>query len=171
MTTTVDGKPAVNLKLRDTSVVYNIKPKLDNSSLCNLSYTCLFNVPSDADIVSFIKGYDNETQQGIYIYAQFNRYFGGSEEGDLILHVKLNQEEKIYTIPNFKSGTWHGTVVSVSNEFKQIGVYVYEIIEDVADITNHTDFKQIFNSIASIQPQEFDLTQVYLDRDYIYYQK
>jgi hypothetical protein len=161
MTTTVDGKPAVNLKLRDTSVVYNIRPKLDNESLCNLSYTCLFNVPPDSDIVSFIKGYDNETQKGIYIYAQFNRYFGGSEEGDLILHVKLNQEEKIYTIPNFKSGTWHGTVVSVSNEFKQIGVYIYEIIEDVADITNHTDFKQIFNSVASMQPQEFDLDQFY----------
>lgn len=163
MTGTVDGKDAVTLKLRETSIVYNRKPEfgLAGTSIDNLSYTCLFNVPSDSEIVSLIKGYDNESESGIYIYAQFNKYFGSSDEGDLILNVKLNTIEKTYTITNFKSNSWYGAVISVSNEFKQIGIYLYDIIEDVSDISNHSDFKKVFENISSMTPQTFNIEQPY----------
>jgi hypothetical protein len=157
----IDGKNAVSLKLRETSIVYNVTPKFGVDDIDNLSYTCLFNIPSDSEIVSFVKGYDNESESGLYIYAQFNKYFGGSDEGDLILKVKINSIEKTYTISNFKSGTWHGAVISISNEFKQIGVYVYDIIEDPSDITNHIDFKKIFENIASMTEETFDIQQPY----------
>ena len=157
----VDNKSAVSLKLRDTSIVYNLKPSFGIDGIDNLSYTNIFNVPSNSEIVSFIKGYDNESESGIYIYAQFNKYFGDSGDGDLIFKVKINDIEKTYTIANFKSGSWHGSVVSVSNEFKQIGIYIYDIIEDPADITNHTDFKKIFENISSITEQTFDIEQNY----------
>jgi len=157
----IDGKSAVSLKLRETSIVYNVTPKFGVDDIDNLSYTCLFNIPSDSEIVSFVKGYDNESESGLYIYAQFNKYFGGGDEGDLILKVKINSIEKTYTISNFKSGAWHGAVVSISNEFKQIGVYVYDIIEDPSDITNHIDFKKIFENIASMTEETFDIQQPY----------
>lgn len=159
----VDGKDATTLKLRETSIVYNRKPEfgLSGSYIDNLSFTCLFNIPSDAEIVSMIKGYDNESESGLYIYAQFNKYFGSSNEGDLILNVKINNIEKTYTITNFKSGNWYGTVVSVSNEFKQIGIYLYDIIEDVSDLSNHSDFKKVFENISSMEPQSFNIDQPY----------
>ncbi len=163
MTGQVDGKDAVTLKLRETSIVYNRKPEfgLSGSYIDNLSFTCLFNIPSDAEVVSMIKGYDNESESGLYIYAQFNKYFGSSNEGDLILNVKLNNIEKSYTIANFKSGNWYGAVVSVSNEFKQIGTYLYDIVEDVSDLSNHSDFKKVFENISSMEPQSFNIDQPY----------
>jgi hypothetical protein len=163
MTGQVDGKDAATLKLRETSIVYNRKPEfgLSGSYIDNLSFTCLFNIPSDAEVVSMIKGYDNESESGLYIYAQFNKYFGSSNEGDLILNVKINNIEKSYTITNFKSGNWYGAVVSVSNEFKQIGIYLYDIVEDVSDLSNHSDFKKVFENISSMEPQSFNIDQPY----------
>ena len=108
-----------------------------------------------------IKGYDNESESGLYIYAQFNKYFGSSSDGDLIINVKINNIEKSYTITNFKSGNWYGAVVSISNEFKQIGIYLYDIIEDVSDLSNHSDFKKIFENISSMTPQSFNIDQPY----------
>lgn len=161
MTGTVDGKPAVTLKLRETSIVYNRKPEFGTNGVDNLSYTCMFNVPSDSEIVSFINGYDNESESGIYIYAQFNKYFNDQPEGDLIINVKINSILKTYTITNFVSGNWHSLVVSVSNEFKQIGVYLYNVVEDISDLSNHTDFKKIFENVASMQEQSFNIEQPY----------
>ena len=163
MTGTVDGKDATTLKLRETSIVYNRKPEfgLAGTNNDNLSYTCLFNIPTDSEIVSLIKGYDNESESGLYIYAQFNKYFGSSEEGDLILNVKINTIEKTYTITNFKANNWYGAVVSVSNEFKQIGIYLYDIVEDVSDLSNHSDFKKVFENISSMTPQSFKIDQPY----------
>jgi hypothetical protein len=127
----------------------------------NLSYTSLFNVPSSATAISFINGYDNETSSGLLIEAQFVKYFGDQPEGDLNLTVKINSQVKNYTIVNFKSGAWHAIVVSLSNEFKQCGIYVYSIEEDPADIINHNDFKRIFSSSSSLIPVDFDLDQYY----------
>ena len=163
MTSQVDSKDAVTLKLRETSIVYNRKPEFGTSEtdIDNLSYTCLFNVPTDAEIISLIKGYDNETESGLYIYAQFNKYFGSSDEGDLIFNVKINGVEKSYTIVNFKSNNWYGAVVSISNEFKQIGVYIYDIIEDISDLSNHSDFKKVFENVSSMTVQTFNIDQPY----------
>ncbi len=48
-------------------------------------------------------------------------------------------------------------VISVSNEFNQMGAYVYSIVEDPADIINHNEFTKIFENISSFQNQEFNL--------------
>jgi hypothetical protein len=163
MTGQVDLRDAITLKLRETSIVYNEKPEfgLSGTGVDNLSYTCIFNIPPDSEIVSLIKGYDNESESGIYIYAQFNKYFGNLDEGDLILNVRINNIEKTYTVINFKSNNWYGVVVSVSNEFKQMGVYLYDIIEDTSDLSNHSDFKKIFENISSMTPQSFKINQPY----------
>jgi hypothetical protein len=161
MVSTVDSKPAAVLKLRETSIVYNRLPEFGSNGIDNLSYTCMFNVPGDSEIVSFINGYDNESQSGIYFYAQFNKYFGDQPEGDLILNIKVNDNLSTFTISNFESGTWHSAVISISNEFKQMGVYLYKTIEDASDLTNHTDFSKIFENVSSMQEKNFKLEQPY----------
>jgi hypothetical protein len=163
MTSSINGEDAVTLKLRETSIIYNRTPEfgLSGAGIDNLSYTCLFNIPADSQIVSLIKGYDNESESGIYIYAQFNKYFGSSPEGDLILNIKINNVEKTYTIVNFKSDNWYGIVISVSNEFKQMGVYLYDIVEDQTDLSNHSDFKKVYENISSMNPLSFKVDQPY----------
>lgn len=148
-------------KIRDTAVVYNAQPKFNATSEKNLSFTCLFNVPSLSDTINFINGYDNLTSSGIRITATFNRYSSTLPEGDFVLTVKVNTLVKTYTINNFVSDAWHAMVVSMSNEFLQIGAYVYKIKEDPSDLINHNDFVQILSNTSSFSQQTFDITQNY----------
>lgn len=157
----VAPKQFLRLRVRQTAVVYSTQPKFNSVDSKNLSFTCLFNVPSSADLLYFINGFDNESASGIKIEGQFIRYFSSQPEGDLNLTVTLNSTVKNYTISNFKSAAWHSLVVSVSNEFKQCGVYVYSIEEDPADIINHNDFKPVLSSISSLPTISFDVEQYY----------
>jgi len=148
-------------KVRDTAVVYNAQPKFDSESNKNLSFTCLFNVPSTADTLNFIDGYDELTSSGIRVTATFTRYTSTLPEGDFVLIVVVNSLIKTYTINNFVSDSWHALVVSMSNEFLQCGAYVYSIKEDPSDIINHNDFVRLLATTSSFVQQSFDLTQNY----------
>lgn len=152
-----NGNPIVKFKVREPSVIYNAEPQFNLTDLCNISFTALFNVNGSADIIQFINGWDNETQRGIKISGQFVRYIGSEPEGDLNILIEINGSQKSYSINNFVSGEWHAIVISISNEFKQIGAYIYAIKEDPADIINHNEFIEVLNQQDSFQPQEFDL--------------
>lgn len=148
-------------KVRDTAVVYNAQPKFNATTDKNLSFTCLFNVPSLSDTLNFIDGYDDLTSSGIRVTATFSRYTSTLPEGDFILTVKVNTLVKTYTINNFVSDSWHAMVVSMSNEFLQCGAYVYKIKEDPSDLVNHNDFVRILSNTSSFTQQTFDITQNY----------
>jgi hypothetical protein len=148
-------------KVRDTAVVYNAQPKFNATTDKNLSFTCLFNVPGLADTISFIDGYDNLTSSGIRITATFSRYSSTLPEGDFVLTVRVNTLVKTYTINNFVSDSWHAMVVSMSNEFLQIGAYVYRIKDDPSDLVNHNDFIRILSNTSSFTQHTFDITQNY----------
>jgi hypothetical protein len=162
LTDTLGADSIATFRVRESAVIYNAKPKFNSTEIRNLSFTCLFNVPSSSDVVSFINGYDNELQAGLRITGSFSRYNLSNPEGDLTLLVEINGQNKFYTINNFISGTWHAMVVSISNEFLQIGTYVYRIIEDTGDIINHNDFRKILSSTASFAQETFDLDQNYV---------
>jgi len=163
--TSIDGgKQKVKFKVREAAVIYKASPIFNQTDVCNLSFTSLFNVGETGDAIQFLNGYNNDLQQGIRISGQFIKYFGNVPEGDLNISVDLNGIQKNYTITNFKSGGWHAIIVSISNEFKQCGVYVYSIKEDPADIMNHNDFIRVFSSTSSIPISEFNLPD---DRYYI----
>lgn len=150
-----------SFKAKDTAIVYSALPKFNHTDAQNLSFSCLFNVPSDSDTIAFIDGYDNESSKGIRVTATFSRYNSTLPEGDLTITVTINLQVKTYAIPNFVSGIWHAMVISASNEFRQCGAYVYEIKEDPSDLINHNDFLRKLSSTSSFTPEEFDLTQNY----------
>lgn len=153
--------PTANFRIRDTAVIYNATPQFNLTTVKNISFSCIFNVPSISDTLHFIDGYDNDLSSGLRVSATFNRYSSTLPEGDLILTVTTNLQVKTYTINNFVSGTWHALVVSISNEFLQCGAYVYEIKEDPSDIINHNDFVRRLATTSSFIHEEFNLTQNY----------
>ena len=161
LTDTVNSVNVASFKLRESAIIYNALPRFNNIDAKNLSFTCLFNVPSTADSISFIDGYDDDTQSGIRITALFTRYNSTLPEGDLTITVKINSQIKTYTINNFVSSIWHALVISVSNEFNQCGAYVYSIKEDPSDIINHNNFIRVLANTASFNTEVFDLTQNY----------
>jgi len=142
--------PTAQFRIRNTAIIYNAQPKFDLTENQNLSFTCLFNVPSTSDSIRFIDGYDNLDSKGVRI-----------PEGDLVITVIVNSLVKTYTITNFVSDSWHAMVISMSNEFLQCGAYVYKIKEDPSDIINHNDFVRILANTSSFTQQTFDLTQNY----------
>lgn len=152
-----NGNPIVRFKVREPSVIYNAEPQFNQTDICNLSYTALFNVNSNAESIQFINGWDNESNQGIKIYGQFTKYISAEPEGDLAITIEINSFQKTYTISDFSSDKWHSIVISISNEFKQIGAYVYSIQEDPGDIINHNEFIELLNQVESFTPQEFNL--------------
>jgi hypothetical protein len=161
LTSTSGPDSIMTLRVKDTAVVYNAKPVFNDTTDKNISFTCLFNVPSTSDTVNFIHGFDDETSSGIKISANFIRYNSTLPEGDLILTTTINSQVKTYTVSNFISGSWHAIVISASNEFSQFGAYVYRIIEDTSDIINHTDFRKMLGATSSLSPANFNLSQNY----------
>tara|TARA_B100000497_G_C7675075_1_gene407738 strand:+ start:110 stop:1441 length:1332 start_codon:yes stop_codon:yes gene_type:complete len=152
------ANPIVSFKVRESAIVYNAEPVFNTTSYCNLSYTALFNLNIGSDVVQFINGYDNATNKGIKVSAQFVKYTGNVLDGDLTITVTINTTDKTYLIPNFISGNWYGIIVSLSNEFNQCGVYLYSITEDVADIVNHNDFVSVYENESALTTSEFELT-------------
>ena len=150
-----------SFRVRDTAVVYNAVPQFNITTVKNLSFTCLFNVPGTADSLNFIDGYDDETSTGIRISATFSKYSSSLPEGDLTITTLINAQVKTYTLANFVSDSWHALVVSVSNEFLQFATYVYKINEDPSDIINHNDFVNKLAVTSSFTQETFDLTQNY----------
>jgi hypothetical protein len=161
LTETIGTKKYLSLKTKQTAVVYTAKPKFNNTDCRNLSFTSLFNVPTNSTLINFIDGYNNESQLGIKLFGQFTKYSNSEPEGDLILTLIINSQTKTFTINNFISGVWCAIVISISNEFKQCGAYIYSIKDDPSDISNHNDFIKIYENISSIQISEFDLDQYY----------
>jgi hypothetical protein len=162
LTGTVGSNTVSTFKVRESAVVYNAQPKFNSTDTKNLSFTCLFNVPSTADTVNFIDGYDSDTTSGLRITGSFSRYSSTLPEGTLTINLEVNDTVKTYTITNFISATWHAMVISISNEFLQCGAYIYQILEDPSDIINHDMFSRKLASISSFAQKEFDLTQNYV---------
>ncbi len=158
---TVSGTDYARFKVKENAVMYNSQPKFNTTDLQNLSYTALFSILDQNSSVQFLNGFDNENQTGIKISGQFIKYFTAQPEGDLNLEVQINSQIKQYTISNISSSKWYAIVVSISNEFKQMGLYIYEITEDPSDIINHNDFKQVSSNISSIQVAEFSNESYY----------
>ena len=162
LTDTVAGKTTATFKVREPAIVYTATPTFNNTTDRNLTFTCLFNVPSSGGPINFIDGFDSESQSGIQITGSFTRYISTEPQGVLAISVKVNSQVKNYSIANFVSAQWHAMVISISNEFLQCGAYVYKIVEDPSDIINHNDFLPILQSTSSFTLTEFDIDQNYI---------
>ena len=162
LTDTVAGKTTATFKVREPAIVYTATPTFNNTTDRNLTFTCLFNVPSSGGPINFIDGFDSESQSGIQITGSFTRYVSTEPQGVLAISVKVNSQVKNYSIANFVSAQWHAMVISISNEFLQCGAYVYKIVEDPSDIINHNDFLPILQSTSSFTLTEFDIDQNYI---------
>jgi hypothetical protein len=162
LTDTIVGKTVAKFKVREPAIVYSATPKFNDTTDRNLSFTCLFNVPSSGGPINFIDGFDSESQSGLTVAGNFTRYVSTGPEGVLSLTVKVNSQVKNYSIANFISSKWHAMVISISNEFLQCGAYVYQISEDPSDIINHNDLVPVLQSTSSFVLTEFDLSQNYI---------
>jgi len=162
LTDTVSGKTIATFKVREPAIVYQARPKFNNNTDRNLSFTCLFNVPGSGGPVNFIDGFDSDSQSGLRITGSFARHISTEPEGLLNLTVRVNSQFKNYSIANFVSDQWHAMVVSISNEFLQCATYVYRIAEDPSDIINHNDFVPILQGTSSFALTQFDIDQNYV---------
>ena len=131
-----------------------------NDELNNLTFTCLFNVMTGGLPVNFLCAYDTNSPSdgaGIDIFGSHT-----ISSKKLSLTVRLNDKDYTFSLDDVDINTWYGLIVQVSKEFKQIGVFTYDIEKDPNDIQNHNDFILGNKRISTITDVSFTTDESYL---------
>jgi len=117
------------------AVQYKYPARLD-STMSNLTFMSMFQIKSGSTMVRFIKANDTESPfNGIAFDAQYNP---GIER--MTVRVHIGDQTKTSTVNGIKIDKWYGVVIQVSKQYKQVGIFIYELINDLSDTTNNTDF-------------------------------
>lgn len=141
----------------EDAVVYKVKPAL-NEEHKNFAYSCLFNVPTSAAVnIDFIKGLNDAEDDGMRFSGTYN---GVTRE--LIMDVQLGPDTYNITVPGINTANWYALMLSVSLEFKQIGINVYEMTVDSYDGQNHNDFVSKYNETQILA----DTSTFSVDKEY-----
>lgn len=151
LTTVVEGEFAVD---------YNDKPILDDDN-ANMTFSTLFNIRSENDSLMFINGKDDQvspvTDDGLKITGRYV-----SSTNKLSVMVDINGTVKMVNVSDIDLSNWYALVVTISKEFGQLGVFVYDIKEDTMDTQNHNDFIPKISKIMAIDDTlEFDVDDSY----------
>jgi len=105
-------------------VIYKYKQQLDDE-LNNLTYFNLFNV-KDTGTIKFLNGLDNT--KGINIVGEYST--------SLDLDIYVNNHNFSSSNINIDIGKWYAMFVSISLEFNQVSLHIYEMVDDESDISN-----------------------------------
>lgn len=121
----------------DSVAVTYKKPCVLNDELKNLTFSWMFNARIANRVLNFI-----ESKQPGSPDPNIGIVVSGILVGTkLTVTVNINGTAKAYNFLNMSAGRWYSMVITVSREFKQFGIFVYDPIEDVADVLNHNEFK------------------------------
>jgi hypothetical protein len=138
------------------AVQYKYPAKLDND-INNLTFMALFQIKSGTTTVRFLKAFDSESPfVGIAFDALYN---AGLEK--LNVHVHLGSQTKTSIVNGIITDKWYGIVVQVSKQFKQVGIFIYDLISDLSDPTNNTDFNMKHSIIIPIDDVTINTTNNY----------
>jgi hypothetical protein len=142
----------VTTSTEESAVEYNARPMF-GGAMPNISYSCMLNIPT-AGSFTLIRGRDEADANGIKISGQL------SNAGRLDITMYLNLNRYQYTIEGVSPNHWYCMMVSMSSQYKQVGLYFYDMPVDSADQTNHNNMV-IMKKSASIlaDNSEFSLEQ------------
>ncbi len=120
-------------------VVYK-RPAVFGDSMKNLTYTMMFNVRTAGQPFTLIESWkagSPDPHTGMSIT-------GALSGTTMNIAVRFNQN-LVYSgqFLNVQAGRWYALVVQASLEYKQIGIFLYNPIEDQADALNHNEFKLV----------------------------
>ncbi len=146
----INWGPIINnyydLSKMTNSVAVNYKQTALFPENGNLTFSTYFKlVGKTVGNVVFLDGSIGSPNNGIKITGTFNR-----TAKTLTVKVALDSQLKTYNLTNINFDNWYNLIIEMSNEFQQIGVYVYEPVIDLTMSNNWTDYKSIFKKTESL---------------------
>ena len=141
----------------DPAVTYK-NTGLLGGDIGNLTFTNMFNIRQSDTALHFIRSNMSgspDPNVGISIDGMLS----GST---LTITVTLNGTANSFTFTGVSTKTWYSYVITVSQEFKQIGCFLYLPVEDVADSLNHNEFSLVGQYVRPIADAAFETYAGYL---------
>jgi hypothetical protein len=145
----------------DTSMVpagsvalsYSARPVL-SSSVPNITYTSLFSLNNSVYTFNFINGAN--AGYGFSVNGFYNNVTSA-----LDICVSINSDDLHYIVSNIMPDKWYAICVTVSMEYSQVGIMVYDMIMDTIDVNNARNIVSIGNTTIPIQINSFDVSVGY----------
>jgi hypothetical protein len=138
------------------SVKYNYGPHFNSDS--SATYIMFFNLNKDTKNAHLLTAYDSNSASGVDIYLNYEY----QKNGELQLNLQFGEESKTLIVKSIQTINWYAIVIELSNEFQQVAMYMYDIIEDIQisaqSVNNHNDFNLIGKLQDTIEAQTFDLS-------------
>lgn len=138
-------------------VAINYNEPVKFSATDSLTFSSYFQlIGKTTGTVTFLDGSSGSPNFGIKITGDYNR-----TAKTLNIHIALNSQIKTYNLTNINFDSWYNLIIEISNEFQQIGVYVYLPVADLGMINNWTDFNLFFKKTESLTRTIIDTTDNY----------
>lgn len=134
----------------ESAVEYNAHPMFGGAAP-NVSFSCMFNTPS-AGSFNLLQGRDEVDANGMKVSGQLNN------SGRLDLTLLLNGNPYRYTVEGVLTNRWYCVILSMSSQYKQVGMHFYDMPVDPADQTNHNNMILVKKStLTLLANSEFSL--------------
>lgn len=140
-----------SIAANSVAVKYKQTGVLDDETK-NLTYTWMFNVRTAGQTLNFFeskKAGSPDPLEGILVTGLLT----GTT---MKVTCTLNGVSKNYSFSNVSSGRWYGVILTISREFSQLGIFLYDAIDDPADSLNHNEFRLVGKYIEALADVTFD---------------
>jgi len=126
-----------------------------NSERANLTYYVLFNITADGEL-KFLNGIDLDN--GINIVGDYG--VTTPDKLQVTIHVNTLVAPHADNIAVDKN-KWYAMFATISQEFNQVGLTIYEMNADPNDITNYLSVTQVVDRMWSAEIDDFESTEYY----------
>ena len=138
--------------VEESAVEYNAHP-IFGGAMPNISYSNMINIPTAGNF-TLIRGRDEVDANGIKISGQLSN----SGRLDITMYLNLNRYQ--YTVEGVSPNHWYCLMIGISAQYKQVGLYFYDMPVDAADQLNHNNMVLMKKSTSAlIANSEFTLEQ------------
>jgi hypothetical protein len=144
----------------DSVAVTYKKSALFNSDMPNLTYTAMFNVRTAGQPFTVIQSW-KEGSPDPAIGMSITGVLNGTS---LDVTLRVNDTVKNYRFLNVQSSRWYALVLEMSLQYKQLGVFLYDPVDDPADSLNHNKFDLKGKYVSAMPAVTFDTQSGYVLR-------
>ena len=128
-----------------------------NSEQPNLTMSWMFNAKAASQTLNFLESNNSivpTPPTGITVT-------GAITNNNLRVYVNINGQTKTYLFSGVQTGKWYSVILQMSFDFKQLGIFVYDPVEDISDSMNHNEFRLVGKHQDTLAGIEFNTAEGY----------
>ena len=128
----------------ESAVEYNSRPVF-GGAMPNVSYSSMISIPATGSF-TLLNGRDEADANGLKVTGTL------ASNGNLTVTVYLNGNKYPFVVPSVSTQHWYCVMLSMSTQYKQVGIHFYDMPTDPADIYNHNNMVLMASQITQLLP-------------------